>query len=215
MTAGSKQPSLSCVIIFAGQKDQLGQINMPTQVTRYVQLARASNISFVFESDQPDQMTYSTKDPEIRKLRPRNMLPSQVFANDDFLKRLDAMALAPWEVITSRELANCAEISPQTLADWRWALLGGALLPEPEPDHLYAGKTLHYRVDKLRAWFDGKGRERIDQNALWVQAADHLEGLGLHRPAHGRDVNVLLNFLWSNLVLSLRVVPRREPFLPY
>lgn len=151
----------------------------------------------------------------VKHLRRRHVLPHSVLADPDFIWRLDALGLAPWEVVTSRELAAVCGVSPQTLADWRYMLGHLMHLPQPETASLFKGNVCYYRIDVIRDWYLNGGTQPTDRSQLWKEAADHLASIGAGRPQDARQTDELLNKLWHHSILHLRVVPRREPYLPY
>jgi len=156
-----------------------------------------------------------TTDPTVKALRPRLWGPHQVLADEAFVDRVQALGLAPWEVITSNELARCAGITPRTLADWRWSYSGLLHLPEHDPVGRYPGKTFYYRVDALLDWHAGRGERGVRWDRLWEQGATALEQMNLTRPQGPEALNAMIDWLLHNLVLSLRIEPKRRPFLPY
>lgn len=151
----------------------------------------------------------------VRHLRRRHVLPHSVLADPDFIRRLDGLGLAPWEVITSPELAAVCDVSPQTLTDWRYMLGHLVHLPQPEAAGLFKGNIRYYRIDVIRHWYLSGGNQPTDRSNLWKVAADHLASIGAGRPQGARQTDEHLNSLWHHGVLHLRVVPKTTPYMPY
>jgi hypothetical protein len=156
----------------------------------------------------------SEQHPEA--LRIRRADPLTVARDPAFAEALAGLKLPPWDVITSREFAACAGVSPQTLADWRWRQDRAAFVEPPcEPKALYAGRIRYYRVDVLTAWGALDGLRMLDRPSLWPMAADYLhQELGLRRPATHAEVNDTLKFLHANDIIRPRH-PSKGTFAPY
>lgn len=147
-------------------------------------------------------------DPAVKALRPRLWGPHQVLADETFVDRVKAMELSPWEVITSNELARCADITPRTLADWRRCYIGVIHLPEPEPVGRYPGKSLYYRVDALLDWHSGQGERAVQWDRLWEQGAAALEQMNLARPQGPEATSAMVKWLHDKAVLHRRIEPK-------
>lgn len=157
----------------------------------------------------------SEQHPEA--LRIRRADPLTVARNPAFAEALAGLKLPPWDVITSKEFATCAGVSPQTLADWRWRQDRAAFVEPPcEPKALYAGRTRYYRVDVLTAWGALDGLRMLDRPSLWPLAADYLQrALGMRRPETPAALNQMLTFLYEHDIIRPRHPSRASRFAPY
>lgn len=77
---------------------------------------------------------------------------------------------APWDLITSPELASILNVHLQTVANWRIR----GILPPPEPaTKRLKGNVVRYRISAIRAWIEGSGEEQIIWDWIHERIPDH------------------------------------------
>lgn len=81
--------------------------------------------------------------------------------------RLADLKRAPWDVLSSRELAGLLGVSIQVLANWRIRGHG----PAPAPAECYRGNRTYYPVYEIEAWLEEIEPWRAVQK--WLQGRFH------------------------------------------
>ena len=87
---------------------------------------------------------------------------------------LELGSWAPWDLITSRMLADAIGVDAGLLNVWIWRRLG----PEPLPASFFKGRTRVFRVSAALVWLAHRQGECSDEITWWRKFNE--EFLGLH-----------------------------------
>lgn len=92
----------------------------------------------------------------------------QSISTEIFYRRLTELGIkypAPYNVISSPELARIFQVSGQTLANWRTRGTG----PVAEPVTDWRCNRNHYEIAKILSWLTGDEYWRVHQNWLAIR----------------------------------------------
>lgn len=71
----------------------------------------------------------------------------------------------PWQLVTTRQLAELLNVDPATISVWQYRGLG----PRPGPRY-FRGTVQTYRLDKVATWLAQRRGEAYDQAEAWKTA---------------------------------------------